>query len=67
VKFENLLGGGSLETLVETVIEQLGKQKINDQSINQISKKLEYVYFLNSQTGSGYHLGSTESLILCFD
>lgn len=29
VKFDNLLGGGSLETLIETVINELGKKKKN--------------------------------------
>lgn len=27
VNFENLLGGGSLEELIETVINELGKEK----------------------------------------
>ena len=27
VKFDNLLGGGSLEALIETVINELGKKK----------------------------------------
>jgi hypothetical protein len=29
VKFENLLGGGSLETVIETAINELGKKKMN--------------------------------------